>query len=427
MNVLIIGSGGREHALTWKISQSSLVKNIYCAPGNAGMAELAECVEIPACDLEMLIQFAKDKEIDLTVVGPEAPLVAGISDAFEKEGLLVFGPNEKASQLEGSKIFSKEKMAAFNISTARFEKTDNYKKAQEIIESWENFPVVIKADGLAAGKGVAIPQTKEEALDILKKYFVDKTLGEAANQIVIEEHLVGEELSILALTDGKKVLPLPSSQDHKRAYDNDEGPNTGGMGAYSPCPFVKEDEIKQVVEQAVTPMVEGLASEGIQYKGCLYAGLMLTEKGPYVLEYNVRFGDPETQAVLPRLKTDLFPILLEIAKGNLKTEELEWDPNYAVTVVMASDGYPGSYHKGFPIKGLKQAHEEERLVFQAGTTAEGDDVITSGGRVLAVTGFGPTLKAAASETYESVSLINFKNAFYRKDIGKRMYERSEVK
>lgn len=420
MNVLIVGSGGREHALAWKLKQSPLLKKLYCAPGNAGISNVAECVDIAVTDLEKLLQFAKSKKIDLTVVGPEVPLVAGIADLFRAEGLLVFGPDQKAAQLEGSKIFSKQKMVAYHIPTARFEEARDFASAKKIIDGWDAFPVVIKSDGLAAGKGVVIAGSKEEAVQTLEDYFVAKKLGEAGTRVVIEEFLEGEELSILAITDGKRVLPLASSQDHKRAFDNDQGPNTGGMGAYSPCPFISDAEMDKIVEIAVKPMISGLAGEGIRYQGLLYAGIMLTPKGPKVLEYNVRFGDPETEAVLPRLKSDLLPILVDAARGELKTARLEWDPRFSVTVVMASGGYPNAYKKGFPLTGCGAAEKTGALVFHAGTARKGSEVVSAGGRVLTVTGLGDSPGSAQAKVYEGVSKIHFEGAFYRKDIAKKI-------
>jgi phosphoribosylamine--glycine ligase len=426
VKVLVVGSGGREHALSWKISQSPQLKKLFCAPGNAGMSELAECVLIEADNTEALVQFSKKEGIDLVVVGPEVPLVAGLVDQLEAEGILAFGPNKAASQLEGSKVFSKEKMEKYKIPTAKFVSTESLEVARQTIEEWDSFPVVIKADGLAAGKGVAIPETKADALTVLDDYFLKKTLGDAGQRIVIEECLVGEELSILAITDGKTIVPLASSQDHKRALEGDKGPNTGGMGAYSPCPFITDENLQEMVDVSVTPLIKGLASEGIEYKGLLYAGLMLTEKGPYILEYNVRFGDPETQAVLPRLKTDLLTLLKEAAEGNLTTTQLEWDPRSSIAVVMASGGYPGSYEKGFEITGIDVARQSGQLVFHAGTVEKDGKILTSGGRVLAVTGFGDTLECARDDVYKGVQSIQFNQSFFRRDIAKRMIEKEQV-
>ncbi len=420
MKVLIIGSGGREHALAWKLKQSPILKKLYCAPGNAGIANVAECVDIPVDAFKKLLQFAKSKKIDLTVVGPEVPLVAGITDLFRTEGLLVFGPDQKAAQLEGSKIFSKQKMTAYRIPTARFEEAEDFASAKKIIEGWGEFPVVIKSDGLAAGKGVVIAGSKEEAVQTLEDYFVAKKLGEAGTRVVIEEFLEGEELSILAITDGKKVLPLASSQDHKRAFDNDQGPNTGGMGAYSPCPFISDEEMDKIVAISVKPMIDGLAREGIRYQGLLYAGIMLTPKGPKVLEYNVRFGDPETEAVLPRLKSDLLPVLRDAARGELKTTRLEWDPRFSVTVVVVSGGYPDAYKKGFSITGCAAAEKTGALVFHAGTARKGNEVVNAGGRVLAVTGLGDSPELAQAKAYEGAAKVHFEGVFYRKDIAKKI-------
>lgn len=423
MKVLIVGSGGREHAMAHKIAESPLLTKLYAAPGNAGIAQVAECIATQADDISGLIDFAKRESIDLTVVGPEAPLVAGIVDRFEEAGLKIFGPSKEASQLEGSKSFSKHMMSKFQIPTADYHVFSNVNEAKHYVCEAE-MPIVIKADGLAAGKGVFICETSQEGVDALNQIMAEGIFGEAGTKVVIEEMLEGQELSILALSDGKTILPLASSQDHKRAYDHDKGPNTGGMGAYSPCPQIPDAKIKDAVSQTVKPLIEGMAAEGKPYKGILYAGLMMTASGPYVLEYNCRFGDPETQAVLPRLKTDLLKLMTEIASGRLETTDLEWDERSCLSVVLASGGYPGHYDKGFVISGLDRLrNEKDLLVFHAGTSKnEAGDFITSGGRVLAVSGLGKSLKEASDLVYNHISKIEFKDRFYRKDIGKKALE-----
>lgn len=423
MKVLIVGSGGREHALAWKISQSPLLTKLYCAPGNAGIAQLAECVAIESEDIQGLLAFAKRENIDLTVVGPEAPLVAGITDLFEKEALKVFGPSKSAAMLEGSKAFSKDQMAKFGIPTADYEVFTNVNEAKHFcIES--EMPMVIKADGLAAGKGVVICDNTQDAVAALTKMMVEGVFGEMGKKVVIEKKIEGEEVSILAFSDGEKIIPLASSQDHKRAYDYDKGPNTGGMGAYSPCPFVSEEKFNQIVDIAVRPMIQGMAKEGTPYRGLIYAGIMLTKDGPYVLEYNCRFGDPEAQAVLPRMKSDLLPVLAQIASGGLTTETLEWHDKACLAIVVASGGYPGFYHKGFPIQGIDTvAKQEDVFVFHAATAKNAkNEFITSGGRVLAVTVLGENLKAAHDRAYHQVSHIHFEGSFYRRDIGRKALE-----
>ncbi len=417
MNVLIVGSGGREHAMAWKISQSKLVDKIYAAPGNAGMSTIADIVDIKADDIEALLSFASDKNIDLTVVGPEAPLVAGIADRFEDRGLLIFGPSEAAARLEGSKIFSKELMKKSGVPTADFEVFDNSKDASEYILAKEP-PYVIKADGLAAGKGVIIAKSSAEAVDAVKDILDNGKFGDAGKKIIIEECLSGEELSVLAFTDGDKIIPLASSQDHKRAYDNDEGPNTGGMGAYSPCPLVLQSDIGVIVEQTITPVIKELKNNGIVYKGLIYAGLMITENGPMVLEYNVRFGDPETQAVLPRMKSDIVTLFLETAKGKIETTDLAWDHRAAVAVVVASEGYPGSYEKYKEIK-IADSFDDDIFIFHAGTAVKDGKLVVNGGRILAVTALGENLKDAVEKVYVNLPKIEIEKSFYRKDIGVR--------
>ncbi|MDD5084640.1 MAG: phosphoribosylamine--glycine ligase [Candidatus Omnitrophica bacterium] len=420
MNILIIGSGGREHTILWKMKQSPLVRQIYVAPGNAGMRRDAKCLSIKPDDIDGLLRAAKSHGIDLTVVGPELPLVEGITDRFEAEGLKVFGPRKAAAELEGSKIFAKELMEQSGVPTARFKIFDSIEKAERYIAR-EKFPLVIKADGLAAGKGVIISKTPDEAKRAVHGAMRERIFGEAGDRIIIEECLSGEEFSVLAFTDGENVLPLASSQDHKRAYDNDEGPNTGGMGAYSPCPLVSDKDIKEAVDRTIKPIVASLKKDGAPYKGLIYAGLMMTQKGPYVLEFNVRFGDPETQSILPRLKNDIVPLMLETIEGKLKTRKLEWDPRFCVSVVMASKGYPGDYRKGFAIRGLELLEDIEDIrVFHAGTSlADNGEFITNGGRVLAVSALGASVEDARDKAYKAIKSIKCDNLFYRKDIGVR--------
>ncbi len=417
MNVLVVGGGGREHALVWKICQSPLVEKVYCAPGNAGTANVAENVPIDADKIGELIQFAQEKNVELTVIGPEQPLVLGIVDAFEAKGLRAFGPSAKAAQLEGSKAFSKDLMKKYKIPTADYQVFDSPQDAKKYIDSVG--PVAVKADGLAAGKGVSICMDSESAKKAVDEIMEQKAFGEAGSKIVIEEFLVGEELSLLAFTDGTTVLPLDSAQDHKQAYDGDKGPNTGGMGAFSPAPIFTPDLKEQVINEIMIPAVRGMESEGIVYKGLLYAGLMLTDKGPKTLEFNARFGDPETQPLLMRMKNDIIPIFQACIDRTLADHTLEWDSKAAVCVVMAAKGYPGSYNKGMAISGLKEAEETGAVVFHAGTKPNGDKVETSGGRVLGVTALGATMEEALSCSYSAVEKISWDGIHYRKDIGRR--------
>ncbi len=427
MKILVIGSGGREHTLIWKIAQSPLVTKIYAAPGNAGIETLAKCVNINMDQLDDLRQFALNQKIDLTVVGPELPLVNGIVDLFESSGLKVFGPSGEAAKLEGSKAFSKRLMAEVGVPTAAFQIFDSVNEAKRFIVDREP-PFVIKADGLASGKGVLIANSCEEGIQVVNQMIQNRLFGDSGKLVVIEEFFKGDELSILLFTDGEKIIPLASSQDHKRAFDDDQGPNTGGMGAYSPCPFVSDQEVNEILDKTARPVIQELKRRESPYRGLLYVGLMMTQSGPQVLEYNVRFGDPETQAVLPRLKTDIVPIMLEIANGKLKTLSLEWDPRPCLAVVMASRGYPGTYQSGFEIKGLDQIKPQDAIVFHAGTTREpSGQVATSGGRVLAVSALGESFKDARDRAYQSVEKISYEGAFYRRDIGKRAFEKTEVR
>jgi len=423
MKVLVVGSGGREHALVWKIKQSPRVKAIFCAPGNGGIHQIATCVNIKADDVKGLLDFAKKENIDLTVVGPEAPLVLGIVDEFQKNNLKVFGPPLKAAQLEGSKVFAKEFMKRCNIPTASFESFSDLKKAQDYVRQ-QKFPLVVKADGLAAGKGVAVCFKLQEALDFLDEVMAKKVFKEAGNKVIVEECLQGEEASILAVCDGEHYILLDSSQDHKRIFDGDQGPNTGGMGAYSPAPVVTKDLWKIIGKEIIEPVVVGMKKEGSPYKGILYAGLMITQDGANVLEFNVRFGDPETQAVLPRLKTDLVDIMEATCDGCLDKIKLTWDRKACVSVVVSSKGYPGDYEKGKPISGLEKATlDSHTVVFHAGTQLRDNQIVTSGGRVLAVTSLGDDVAKAIKNAYNTLEKIHFEGCFYRKDIGAKALKR----
>ncbi len=423
MRVLIVGSGGREHALVWKIRQSPFLSKLYAAPGNAGIAELAECVAVGPEDIEGLVRFVHEKEIDLTVVGPETPLAGGIVDRFQADGLKIFGPTKAAAEIESSKIFAKEMMVRAGVPTAEFKIFTEAAQAKHYLIESEP-PFVIKADGLAAGKGVVVATSCEEAVQAVTKFMEEKSLGEAGARVLIEERLEGEELSVLVLTDGENIAPLASAQDHKRLLDMDRGPNTGGMGAYSPCPFLSEEDFHKVLDRTVRPLLQRMAKEGRPYRGVLYAGLILTKNGPYVLEYNARFGDPETQVILPRLKSDLLPLFLEIAEGRFPQEELDWDERYSLNVVLASQGYPGTYEKGAGISGLEGLKgKEDVFVFHAGTGRdEKGEWVTAGGRVLSVTALGVTLKQAQEKAYQAVYEIRFEGAHFRKDIGRRALE-----
>lgn len=423
MNVLVIGGGGREHALVWKLSQSPKVSRIFCAPGNGGIGEMAQCLPVEPTDTNALLEAAEENSIDVTVVGPEAPLVAGLADAFEAAGHRVFGPCKAAALLEGSKVYAKNFMSRYNIPTAGFQVFDDAGKAKEYIEKNVD-ACVVKADGLAAGKGVIVAGSKEEALAAVNEIMVARSFGSAGNRILIEDLLLGEEVSILAFTDGKTVVPMVSSQDHKRAYDGDKGPNTGGMGAYSPAPVYTHEIHRQVVDNILQPVIAGLAAEGITYKGVLYAGLMITEKGPMVLEFNVRFGDPETQPVLFRLESDLMDIIQGVIDTRLNEVEITWSRQPSVCVVLASGGYPGKYEKGKIIHGLDKIKNNDVVVFHAGTKRDNGQVVTSGGRVLGVTAKGSDLQSAVHNAYRCIETIDFENMFFRKDIGFKALNRS---
>ncbi|MBI3754484.1 MAG: phosphoribosylamine--glycine ligase [Deltaproteobacteria bacterium] len=419
MNILVIGSGGREHALVWKIAKSRKIKKIFCAPGNPGIAQLAECVNIKADDIKGLREFAIREKIDLTVVGPEIPLTLGIVDSFEDKGLKVFGPSKKAAELEGSKVFAKDFMQKYGIPTAVYKVFKDPKEAKEYIKECSS-PLVVKADGLAAGKGVVICKTKEDAVDAIKLIMEKKEFGEAGERIIIEEFLKGEEASFLAITDGKTVLPLPSCQDHKAVFDGDKGPNTGGMGAYSPAPIISAKLKKEIMSSIMIPTVKAMEKEGRPYKGVLYAGLMITDDGPKVLEYNCRFGDPETQPIMMKLRNDLVDVLFTAVEGKLSKIKLNCENKVALCVVMTSKGYPGDYEKGKEIKGIEEASKlKDVVVFHAGTAINGGKLVTAGGRVLGVTAMGVGIKRAINKAYEAVSRIKWDGAHYRKDIGEK--------
>jgi len=417
MRVLVVGGGGREHALAWKIAQSPLVKKVYCAPGNAGTANVAENIEIPADNVNALLQFATVTGIGLTVVGPEQPLVKGIVDSFEESGLRVFGPSQRAAEIEGSKVFCKDLMKKYGIPTARYESFDSSDQVKLFTK--EDEPVVVKASGLAAGKGVILCSNAEEARSAVQSIMQEKAFGKAGNQVVIEEFLTGQEVSLLAFTDGKTVLPLDSAQDHKAAFDGDKGPNTGGMGAYSPAPVFTDELKQQVIDEIMIPTVRAMAKEGRYYRGILYAGLMLTESGPKVLEFNARFGDPETQPIMMRIKNDIVPIFEACINGTLSTQTLQWKQEPTVCVVMAAKGYPNSYEKGKEITGLNSDDNQQAVVFHAGTKLENGKVLTNGGRVLGVTALGSDINQAIKNAYSAVDKIKWDGIHYRKDIGNK--------
>lgn len=422
MKILVVGGGGREHALIWKLWQSPRVEEIYCAPGNAGISQSAVCVPLRAEDVSGLLSFAREKKIDLTVVGPEAPLVAGLADTFQRAGLLVFGPESRAARIEGSKSFAKELMQKYGVPTAKGVAFQEAAAAKDYLRK-RGAPCVVKADGLAAGKGVTVAKTWEEAQGAIEKIMEEKIFGEAGKKVIIEDYLEGEEVSVLALTDGKTVLPLASSQDHKRLLDGDKGPNTGGMGAYSPAPVYTAEVHAQVVKEILTPVLQGLAEEGCPYRGVLYAGLIITAEGPQVLEFNCRFGDPETQVVLVRLGDDLLPLLEAVATGNLKVQEVSWRPEAAACVVLTSQGYPGSYVSGKAIQGLeKLGAREDVFLFHAGTAWREGKLVTAGGRVLGVTALGEDLKGALARAYAAAEEISFEGMHYRRDIGQKAFK-----
>lgn len=422
MKILIVGSGGREHAIAWKVAQSPKAEKIYCAPGNAGIAEYAECVNIGAMEFDRLVAFAKEKQIDLTIIGMDDPLVGGIVDAFEAEGLRVFGPAKNAAILEGSKAFSKDLMKKYGIPTAAYETFDDPEKAIEYLKD-APMPIVLKADGLALGKGVLICNTREEALEGVKSIMMDKKFGDAGSRMVIEEFMTGREVSVLSFVDGKTIRIMTSAQDHKRALDGDQGLNTGGMGTFSPSPFYTKEVDAFCKAHIYQKTVDAMAAEGRPFKGIIFFGLMLTEKGPRVLEYNARFGDPEAQVVLPRMKNDIVEVFEACVDGTLDRIELEFENNAAVCVVLASEGYPVQYEKGYGIRGLSHfKNKDGYYVFHAGSKFDNGRIVTSGGRVLGVTALGKDLKDARANAYKATSWVEFDNKYCRKDIGKAIDE-----
>lgn len=423
MKVLVIGGGGREHAIVWKLAQSRHVDKIYCAPGNAGIAEMAECIDIDINNFDELVNLVRYEWIDLTIVGPEEPLSRGIVDVFEREGRRIVGPVKAAAQLESSKVFSKEFMRRHRIPTAEYKVFSSYLHAEDYVRMKAS-PIVIKADGLAAGKGVIVAATTEEAVDALKRIMKDKEFGDAGNRVIVEQCLPGEEASFMAFTDGSTIVPMVSSQDHKRVFDEDKGPNTGGMGAYSPAPVLTAELESVVMEKVLQPVISGLREEGIKYKGVLYAGLMIADGKPTVLEFNCRMGDPETQPVLARLDTDFMDIAMAIADERLSDIKIDWKKDAAVCVVLASGGYPGAYEKGKVISGLEKANGLDGVVvFHAGTAFNDGDVVTSGGRVLGVTAIGRDIKAAKEQAYKAAGQLQFEGMHYRKDIADRALNR----
>lgn len=417
MKILVVGGGGREHAIIWKLKQSPRVEKIYCAPGNGGIAQDAECVNIGPMEFDRLVAFAKEQKIDLTVVGMDDSLVGGIVDVFEQNGLRVFGPRKNAAIIEGSKAFSKELMKKYGIPTAGYETFDDFETAKAYVLTQEP-PIVLKADGLALGKGVLICQSQEEAVEGLKEMMIDQKFGKSGTKVVIEEFLTGPEVSVLSFCDGKTVCPMVSAQDHKRAYDNDQGLNTGGMGTFSPSRIYTPEIAETCMKEIFRPTVDAMAKEGRPFQGVLYFGLMLTPKGMKVIEYNCRFGDPEAQVVLPRLKTDLVDIMEACIDQTLDQMDIQWEDNAAVCVVEASGGYPEHYEKGYEITGLDQASQMENLmVFHAGTKQENGKFYTNGGRVLGITGTGKTLEEAIKRAYEGVAVVDFEKKHFRHDIG----------
>ncbi len=425
MKVLVVGSGGREHTLVWKLSKSKKVDKVFCAPGNAGIGQMAKCIGIKPTEIRQLADFAARNKIGLTVVGPEVPLAQGIVDEFQKRRLKIFGPDRKAAQIEGSKVFAKQFMRRYHIPTAAFKVFSTAAEAIGFCKSVE-FPVVIKADGLAAGKGVAVVHNMKEATAAIETIMVNRALGKAGDRVIVESCLKGQEVSIMCLTDGKTILPLLSAQDHKQAFDGDRGPNTGGMGAYCPTTIVDRDMLEQIHDYILSPTVKGLHQDGITYRGVLYAGLMITESGPKVLEFNCRFGDPETQVVLPLLKNDLFDLMMATINQKLASVgRLDWKPDASACVVMASKGYPGKYHTGVKITGLQNINDNNCQVFHAGTAQKGNQILTAGGRVLNVVCTDRSLQQAVNRAYKAVNRIRFDGAMFRRDIGGRVLKRPQ--
>ncbi|HIJ60009.1 MAG TPA: phosphoribosylamine--glycine ligase [Nitrospirae bacterium] len=423
MKALVIGSGGREHAIVWKLSKSRHIDKIYCCPGNAGISEIAECIDIDPLDFDKLKDFVRYEWVEITIVGPEQPLALGIVDCFQRDGLKILGPNSMASRLESSKSFAKDFMKRHKIPTANYSVFNSFTLAEEYIRL-KGAPIVIKADGLAGGKGVFVASTIDEAIFALKIIFKDNVFGEAGNQVVIEECLQGEEASFMVFTDGHTIIPMASSQDHKRVFDKDEGPNTGGMGAYSPAPVVTEQLKDLIMDRIISKTIAGLRSEGIIYKGILYAGLMIKDNNPYVLEFNCRLGDPETQAILSRLESDLFEIAIAINDERLKDLDVLWTDKPSVCIVVASEGYPGSYQNGKRIEGLDKVKQlKDTFVFHAGTACRDNEIVTNGGRVLGITSLGKDILDAQRKAYEAVQYIKFEGMHYRKDIAERAIKR----
>ncbi len=423
MKIAVIGGGGREHALAYKINQSKLCDKLFCLPGNAGISKIAENIDIGAEDIEAIVKFSKDKGVDLVVVGPENPLAEGLVDELEKEGIKAFGPKKSAAKIEASKSFAKYIFEKYDIPTAEYGVFDNYEDAKNYVEK-KGAPIVVKADGLAAGKGVTVARTTNEAIKALDEIFLKKRFKKAGNSVVIEEFLEGEEASFLVFSDGQNILPMIAAQDHKPVFDNDKGPNTGGMGVYAKAPVVDKKMEEYIIENVMKKAISGLKKEGIEYKGVLYAGLMIDkDKKPYVLEFNCRFGDPETQAILPLMESDIVEIFLASIDGGLSSYSIRWKDAYAVSVVAASGGYPGTYEKGKVIYGLEDAEKlEDVYIFHAGTAVKGNSIVTNGGRVLNVVGVDKDFKKAQKKAYEAIDLIGFEGMHYRKDIGNKAYK-----
>ena len=422
MKVLVVGSGGREHALCWAIAKSKKLQKLFCAPGNGGIAQVSECVDISAEDISGIVNFAKSEKIGLVVVGPEAPLVAGMADRLEEAGIKVFGPSAEAAMIEGSKGMMKDLCAKYDIPTATYARFDECNAAKEYIRA-HGAPIVVKADGLAAGKGVILCRNENEAYAAIDHIMIEDAFGDAGAEVVIEEFMTGEEASFFALVDGKHALPLVAAQDHKAVGDGDEGPNTGGMGAYSPAPVVDKAMAKTIMETIIEPTIRGMATDGTPYKGVLFAGLMITDAGPKLIEYNCRFGDPECQALMMRLESDLLEVLLAAVTGELDQVELKWSRNAALTVVMAVNGYPGGYEKGSEIKGIDDAEAGGAVVFHAGTKTDGEKILANGGRVLNVTALAPGVAKAQAKAYDAVAKIDWPEGFCRGDIGWRAIDR----
>jgi phosphoribosylamine--glycine ligase len=422
MKVLVVGSGGREHALCWAIAKSKKLQKLFCAPGNGGIARVSECVDISAEDISGIVNFAKSEKIGLVVVGPEAPLVAGMADRLEEAGIKVFGPSAEAAMIEGSKGMMKDLCAKYDIPTATYARFDECNAAKEYIRA-HGAPIVVKADGLAAGKGVILCRNENEAYAAIDHIMIEDAFGDAGAEVVIEEFMTGEEASFFALVDGKHALPLVAAQDHKAVGDGDEGPNTGGMGAYSPAPVVDKAMAKTIMETIIEPTIRGMAADGTPYKGVLFAGLMITDTGPKLIEYNCRFGDPECQALMMRLESDLLEVLLAAVTGGLDQVELKWSRNAALTVVMAVNGYPGGYEKGSEIKGIDDAEAGGAVVFHAGTKTDGEKILANGGRVLNVTALAPGVAKAQAKAYDAVAKIDWPEGFCRSDIGWRAIDR----